>query len=221
MQGKRAVIILFCAIAWQVSADVQAVPITFAFEAISQFDERPFREFVPGMIARGTYTFESTTPLTPISPQRARYENTVTSFSVEIEGIGGGQNISSGAILVDNSMPVFVPSPGAADEYVVDYISMAGFSVGGFFGPWSLIGAELTFVDRTETATTGFELPLVPPSLEAYADSHVLRLNFMLENGETSATDFVVTSLTLIPEPSTYALAAIGVVGLLAFRRRK
>jgi hypothetical protein len=44
---------------------------------------------------------------------------------------------------------------------------------------------------------------------------------YLFANGSVSDPQEPVLSFTTVPEPSSYALAAIGVIGLLAFRRRK
>ncbi len=201
------------------SAVVHAAPVTFAFEAVSVNDERPFREIVPGMIARGTYTFESTTPDTSLNPLVAFYTGAVTAFDVEVEGlVGSGHSYGTATLIVGDPITIVGSDPGTADFYSINGIGMSGIVADGLFGQWNLVRAFVRFEDRTNSALSSVDLPLTPPDPARFADEHTLSLAFMQGSGTNTST-FEFTSLTLVPEPPGALLAGFALVSLVVSAR--
>ena len=198
-----------------------ASPITFAFQAVSQENYLGF-EIAPGTTASGTFTFESTTPPNT-NGNPAIYTNAVTAVSVELSGVGTATSTGPGTIIVGDPETIVGSDPGTADFYEVNNVPISGFSVSGVFGAWNVIGFFLTLEDRSDTALSSDALPVSPPNPASYSDLHSISLNFESSQGSTAAPDLVVTSLTLVPEPSMVVLGAIAVAGLGcgAWRRRR
>ena len=193
----------------------RATPITFAFEAVA-LDDRPFN-IVAGMIAHGTYTFESTTPIS-LFGNTGLYTGAATALDLQLVGVGTAHNTGPGTIIVADPITIVGSNPGTADFYAINGIPVSGFSVSGSAGTWSLVGFFLTFEDRTDSALSSFALPLTPPDPLQFADEHSILLNFQSSTGSTSAAEFLVTSLTLAPEPSTLCLAVLAVIGVGVWR---
>jgi hypothetical protein len=212
--GITAVLLLGC------GTVTQATPISFAFQAAAASNV-PVFGIVAGEIAHGTYTFDSSTrPATSGNP--AFYTNAVTSLTVQLAGVGTAQSTGPGTIIVGDPETFVGSNPGTADYYAVNGVPVSGFSVNGSLGTWSIVGVFLSFEDRTDTALSSLTLPLTPPNPANYAAEHSILLNFESSTGSTSAAEFTVTSLTLVPEPSTLALAVLAAIGVgLGHRLRK
>jgi len=192
---------------------LSAALVTFAFEAVHDIDERPFRNLVPGQVVRGTYTFDSATPPTTFGTT-VFYTGTIKSASVELVGIGTATSTGTADIIVGHPTTFVGSNPRTADFYNLDGIPMSGFSVGGIESS-TIIGLFLTLEDDTKTAFSSTALPLVAPDISQFADEHSILLNFQISGGGQNASPFRLTSLITVPEPSAIWLLIPGLLILL------
>ena len=88
-----------------------------------------------------------------------------------------------------------------------------------FFFPYVLWFLKLS--DASGTALTASDLPLLPPDISDFAERFG-RIGILDANGGPAyaVVDYSVDSIRLVPEPSTFLLAALAGVGLLAVRAR-
>ena len=107
-------------------------------------------------------------------------------------------------------------TPPPEDSYAVFLLDpiRPWIDVGGY----ALIGIFIELIDTTANALDSTDLPLTPPDLSAF-DRDLSSLDFGL--ADYFHVRFELTSLMLVPEPSTAVVGGIGFLGLFACRRRK
>ncbi len=170
-------------------------------------------EFSVGDTITGTYTFESTTPARAGSTMEFAVFDALTSASYTV-GSYTATSAATQEIQVDDVLN--------ADRYgVVSRASdgLTGADVNGL----SLFFASFRLDDSTGTV---FNNALILPTSIDLNDFD--STGFFLSFGPTQAGGFptlsgTIESFSIVPEPSTFVLASLGGLGLVAFgiRRRK
>jgi len=167
-----------------------------------------------------TFTFDSLTPDSNPDPNRGRYSNAITSLSVTV-GAYTATASGNNSISVDNDLPF-----GTGDRYFIDLSAMSGPSLNAF--DVSSQTALLIMADSSGHALSSEALPISPADLAGFTlGGGGLALQFEDPMGDpVDPTEpllaFVfadLTSISLIPEPATWLLLALG--GLTLRRRRR
>ena len=111
-----------------------------------------------------------------------------------------------------------VQSPLPFPAHFTDWVGDPVNDPDGIFSPFLFMTLELR--DPTATALSSTELPLIPPALAGFASAlgHIYIADF---NGEPNyaVAEFEITSFQLIPEPSSIAACAIGMVCIITRMR--
>jgi hypothetical protein len=205
--------LLQLSICWAVlflaTTDTMAIDVTFSFTGVvTDVDAALAAEFSPGEPVVGSYTFESTTvDSDPGDPILGIYDNAISAFTATF---GGDYTVTQG---LDNDIAIADGLPGN-DVYQVFLTdptapTVAGLNLGAIF---------LGLADTTSTVFTSDALPLTPPSLSAFDldSSGTLYLD-----SPNQAMHFQLTSFTIVPEPSTFVIIAIGLLGMGYCRRKR
>ncbi len=135
-----------------------------------------------------------------------------------MQGIAGGGN---GRLSFDLLLDGTSFNPGVANWYS---INVAGNSAGshGWTQTDKVSGDAWHNADDNNLVSTHVELTFAQLG---WADPEDATGWFQIYFGANSASDFPVKfyidNVSVVPEPSTFALAGMGIAGLLALRRRK
>jgi len=199
-----------CAMVLLAPVAAKAAPVTFAFSGtVTAVDAALAGEFSLGESVVGSYTFESTTPdADPGDPTLGIYDNAITAFSATF---GGDYTVTQG---LDNDISVANGPPGN-DVYQVFLTNptaptVAGLSLGALF---------LGIGDIDSNVFNSDSLPLTPPDLAEFES--IIAGQIFLDSPGNQTLDFQLTSLTLVPEPSTLAAAALALMmGMCCYRRK-
>lgn len=198
-----------CATVLLAPVAAKAAPVTFSFTGtVTAVDAALAGEFSLGESVVGSYTFESTTPDSdPGDPTLGIYDNAITAFSATF---GGDYTVTQG---LDNDISVANGPPGN-DVYQVFLTNptaptVAGLSLGALF---------LGIGDFESNVFNSDALPLTPPDLAEF-DFDISGAIF-LDSPINQGMNFQLTSLTLVPEPSTLAFVALGLMGVCCHRRK-
>lgn len=212
---------LFLAMAGMLTAlHSTAAPIAFQFE--SQIDASPAGGSVNAPL-RVTYVFDSTwvngsgpVVTTPSIGSYGAFDSS-SLYTLEIELEGQSVFATGGGIIVSNDagLPVL-------DRYEVR-VGFSGTYSGTLYGS-AIDFFRISLVDPVFSMFSGTALPLTPGFVTAglLQDTEiVLRTGSSLVFLQNPLPD-IPYSLTMVPvpEPSTYALMAVG-LGLLAWRQRR
>lgn len=186
-----------------------AAPVTFSFSGVvNHVDARLFPAFSAGQTFSGSYTFESTTPLT--RPGN-RYNGAITAF---------GANLGSyNAVLGAGNNFIAVTNHRGFDRYT---LSAPLTPVPG--APGLALRFRLDLIDHSGNAFSSRALPTTPPSLSSFAANR-WRLVFEDATGRARIRG-MLTSLTAVPLPAAVILFGAGLVALAGFgagnwRKRK
>ncbi len=233
----RVVLFFSIAVLPCISTIASAGLITFTFEAVNTVE--PYWAFpVPlGQRLTGTYTFDTCAnpTATAIQSNAWQYDGAVTSISMTLEEFGSGHG-DNGSITV--GAPGLVSIIGGSivrpkQTFLMDYYFVSA-TVGGLSIPTTrgedlqLQDFDLFLMDADQTALDSVQLSEVPPDLTPFldnpdrtpiADSAQIRLSF-LSPSVSRAFNFQLTSLTVIPEPTTATLVPIGIVPAVVRRSR-
>jgi len=167
--------------------EAQAKPITFSFTAIVASAEPVFPTVHPGDLVIGHYTFESTTPDSDPNPTRGVYFSPGT-FDAKIDTLSFSFPLSDIEVLNNYA-------GSSSDRYTVAAIS-------------GNIQLQLYLLAETNpNALTNDNLPLLPPALSSFSTDL-----FLVYVG--SAPNIAANVTTLVPEPATLLLVAMGFAGL-------
>jgi hypothetical protein len=111
-----------------------------------------------------------------------------------------------------------VQSPLPFPAHFTDWVGDPVNDPDGIFSPFLFMTLELR--DPTATALSSTDLPLVPPPLAGFA-SALGRIYIADFNGEPdyAVAEFEITSLQLVPEPSSLAACAVGILCLVTRTR--
>jgi hypothetical protein len=200
--------VLTCCVIASAAPVAVAVPITFSFTGIVTNVDSPLAvEFSLGESVVGSYTFESTTAdIDPGDPTTGHYDNAITAFTATF---GGDYTVTQG---LDNDIFVADGLPGN-DVYSLFLTNPTAPTVAGL----SLGALSIGLIDTDSSVFSSDALPLTPPNL---SDFEIDSSGTIYLGSPNQTMDFQLTSLTLVPEPTTLALATLGLVGI-GYRRRK
>lgn len=182
------------------TSPTMAASVTFAFQGVvNAVDSSLFPSFNVGQTLSGSYTFESTTPLT--NPGN-RYNGAITSLNGTLGSysavLGGGNNF----IAVRNNLVT-------GDHYIVSApLSSVPAAVPGL-----AIRFRMELIDPSVNVFTNTSLPTTPPSLGSFA-TNSWRLVFEDSSG-TARIRGSLTSLTAIPLPAAVILFGCGLIALI------
>lgn len=197
--------------AGQASASVVTVGFTGVVDAV---DSDLSSGFSVGQTLSGTYSFESTTPARAGSDSNFAVFDALTSVNFSIGSYSGS---SSGApeIQVDND-----PPPPNVDRYAVLSRSSEGLS-GPAVNGFDLNTFAFVMFDATNTVFTDALILPLDPNLSQFTDSgFFLFFNTALSSAQVSG-HLTSLSTVAVPEASTLALSACGLVALIAFARKR
>jgi len=199
-------------------APAMAAPVTFQFAGhLTSVDPAVTTAtgFTAGHLFSGSYTFESTTPISSSQPTSANYMNAVTHLDAKIDTqlVVAPQPITASAISIrDNQLA----SGGLVDRYIV---------LGSAVNPGETsAGSVSAFLFRLEngfpSTFDSTSLPTHPPSLSSFS---VRQAIFLFRSGQAIGT---LTSLTAVPVPAAVLLFGTGLTALIglgagSWRRRQ
>lgn len=145
----------------------------------------------------GSYTFESTTPdAAPLNPANGEYYGALRGFSVQVgphvfSEVGTANRISVVHITEgEDTGDAYLVGPGRSFELLGEEVSLT-----------------MLLLDYSATAFVNDTLPLFPPDLTLFDDQV-----FQILDRSPFPDFFVageVTSLTLVPEPTSLTLLAV------------
>lgn len=206
MRTKLYIALVCCLAAWGIPSIARADLITFAFEG--EVDPGSIDDadglLPPSPTFSGTMTFDSSTPdLIPGDTSKGVYSGTLVSLTFDF---GGGLS-STTSSFDDDAISVTDNSFG--DSYVA---SSEGTDAMGNYATF-----YLSLNDSTESMLSGIALPVTPPDVSAADDTEFYA---DIDSGSSYVgVGGLVTSLTLVPEPTSIFLLALG--GLVIVRRRR
>jgi len=207
---NNVVLFIVCGL---LSAIAETRPITFAFTRA--VDNDPFGVFGGASFA-GTYTFDSTMPQVLATSNSGGYAGTGPLFSMSVAFAAALDPSVSGPYTADSlNITVNRNFPGPLDEYLVTGRSS---NDGG-------LSIELTLDDFTATAFASTVLPLLPPSLSAFASPRFALFGGTLDNpieAEGVLRTLRCTSgcAAIVAEPDPMLLFAAAMCALALVRRR-
>ncbi len=205
-----------------VGGAAQSSTLTFNFTGVvNSVDSQLSSSFAVGDQITGSYTFDTNAPDTdPADPTVGLYNSSlaysVTAGSFTSTGTGVVFNIFDNLVLAPNRL---------RDQYRV-VLGTAGPSVNGL----NYIGFSLDLLTTSSNpmSLTGNALPSAPPIIGDFAINNDFpisnQLRFYFFTGPDSTPAYVIgslTTLTDVPEPSTWAMMLLGFagIGIVAYRR--
>ena len=211
---------------------VCAEPITFEFEGVLNWTSFSVDvlDLEVGAVVRGSYTFDSDTP--DYSPQHTW----VGSYSADSSGLGwngvpslpGEFTATIGSYtLTTLRYGISVRDDWKTDGHDAYVLGNTGTGPGvSTFAREGMVLEERdiswgfgTAEDHTGSTLQSDALPLAPPPFEVWTFAVGLRLN-----GQSRSFQAEITSVTVanpIPEPGTYALFGVALLGYGVYRRRR
>ena len=221
---RRTLTALACAFASVgIASSASAVPITFAFtgEVVALSNEAVDGPIAIGDPISGQFSFESSAANTSTDPEQGAYASLLrVSFSFGVYSNGYDeppQRITT--VVVANDRAIGIPS-NVRDSYLVQTQGRPG---GPLLNGLELREFHFQLTDPTATAFDSLDQPLTPPPLDAFTVEDVgtsfITVGFASAGRPFSQVRGRVTSLTLVPEPGSGTLLALGL--LAAARRRR
>lgn len=171
--------------------------VTFSFNGVVDSVDTSL-VFSPGQTLAGSYTFESTTPLS--SPDN-QYNGAITSIAGSLSPYTATLGTGSNFIAVRNGL-------STGDHYILSapldpLPAVSGLSV----------RFEMELIDPTAMAFNNEALAATPPSLSAFATKS-FRLVFEDAAHANAQVRGTLTSLTAVPLPAAVVLFGAGLVAL-------
>jgi hypothetical protein len=208
LRSRVALTSLFLAL---VPAPAFAVPLTVSFQGtISAVDPLLASAFSPGQSVSGSFQIESTAADTVANPAVGLYlgpTNFTYGFGTYTATAAGGT--ASDFLRIDDDL---VLGTNTVDIYAVEAAGVSGAAI-GIFQPSRLL---LTLGDATATV---FSSDAIPTSLDLSTFSnHSASIRFA-DNGDVALVTANLTSVAVIPEPSSSALVGLGLLALCVRRR--
>jgi hypothetical protein len=183
------------------AADANIITWNFTGTVVSQTDSG----HAVGDIINGSFSFDSSTPVTILTSVQANYENILSNFTVA--QFQSTSLINVGSIVIQNNENV----GGFADSFVAGLDDLSG----------QLFDFQLREGEANPpTAITSLELPSSPYNL---SDFPVGPDFFSYSNNQGIAINATLDSISQTPIPATLPLFAggLGVVGLFGRRRKQ
>lgn len=215
---KTALVKLIAATSLLISAvTVHATEITFDFAGYVYLVDNSIAGTIPlGSAITGSYTFESNTvgqsfaPGGVLDPSITYYPGALTAFNATIGeyslGLGGQNRI----FVINNSAD-------GLDRYLVELLQPSGPNINGL----PIHDFFLGFDDRSASILSNGMLPLSAALVQSFP-SHAGALDFVDGIAPANRATFSITSITQhVPEPSSIALMALGMIGLTGLLARR
>ena len=188
---------------------VRATPITIQFngvvDSVSAFF--PTGQFTVGQTLSGTFTFDPTIPETIVAGTTSRYDALIDAQFVVGTYAGTFSPGSNNGIYIGSTFPDFY-------QVISSFAGAAILSMSPqYFG--------LELIDPTGTAISSSALPTLAPDLASFAQ-HSWSLGFAPLHGRSAILSGHLTSIRhngAVPEPTTFALLVLGIVGVGYARR--
>lgn len=213
MRSRIVLRLLICGIVWSVvpaaSMAIGIPDITFRFTGvITEVDTPLTTEFSVGESVVGQYTFDpNTVDSLPSDPAQGRYVDTITAFTAIFGGdytvtLGSTNKILVGNGSLNDSYSVFLDYPTAPD--------VAGLN---------LSNLQFVLIDTSATGFASDAIPLTPPDPAQFNEGWSCSIYY--DEPLNQVMNFQLTSLTLVPEPATLVMTAIGFMCVACCRRRR
>ncbi len=210
-----------------------AASITFAFQAaVSSVADSALTGALPlpisdlfsvGQVLQGRYTFESTTPPGSASGYPAGtafYPTALTDFDLVGPSFSQSSPFSYNKMLIRNSATI-----SDLYSFTVTWDGGTGPVFDGIGAADDVFFMELSDLDRT--ALTSNSIPVLPPDLSQFElPNWHMTFAYVVDPYDINSPYYYaevkggITSLTLVPEPSSHLLIGIGLFALTVARRR-
>ncbi len=160
----------------------------------------------------GTYTYDSALLNTSTWSGRGQYVHNspygMDIFLGEFEFKTAPTHTGQFVVSIEDNIPATPTYPNPSDSY-----SILSFENVPLFNDYTVDGIEWSLRDSTETALSSIALPLTAPILNQW-DLNRVFIYGLDNSGNRYTVQGTVTQASLIPEPVTGMLMAIGVLFL-------
>jgi hypothetical protein len=201
--------ILAILVSGYVSSQTQAGNYTFAFTGVVTSVDSPLNsQFAVGNTVQGSYTFTDTViDAAPPLDEGIYFVPFITGSVAFSNGYATSYNplYISQEIIVENK---------AFNNYQAYVSAYSGPDVSGA----TPLNFTVLLEDLQGTMLSSNAMPTSPPDI-ALAETRIGYVRF-IQGSTQSFVNYSIQTLTLVPEPSTILLIAIGAISLLGYQRR-